>query len=279
MDKLNVNNDEFIIKDGYLETVFLCDKRIVIPDGVTVIGSLAFDVSFNDNGIDKYFDRGNIEEIVLPNTLVKIETGAFKHCNLLSIKLPESLEVIGRGVFATNSNLEEIEMYDNLKDIESYAFSTKMQSSNKLFKGHIFDKNYYIVDIPYKFIINYNSYDSLDKLIELFKNSGSFGSNTYKFRLFKNPKYEFVLVGPVLSKSDSLKIYKKLLLIKCKKVSFVNDDVKIELPGIMEDDLVDDDKDINNEKNENINNIDVLNEDGVSINNSDNNLEDNGRGR
>ena len=119
--------------------------------------------------------------------------------------------------------------------------------------------------------------------MDLLKNSGSFGSNTYKFRLFKNPKYEFVLVGPVLNKSDSLKIYKKLLLIKCKKVSFVNDDVKIELPGVMEDDLVDDsvnnDKDIDNEENENIDNIDVLNEDGVNINNSDNILEDNGRSR
>lgn len=276
MDKLNVNNDEFIIKDGYLEMVFLCDKKIIIPDGVTVIGGLSFDVSFKDNEIEKYFDRGIIEEIVLPSTLEKIETGAFKHCNLSRIRLPENLKFIGRGVFATNSNLEEIEMYDNLKEIESYAFSTKMQSVNKLFKGHIFDKNYYIVDIPSKFIINYSDYYKLDGLIDLLKNSGSFGSNTYKFRMFKVPKYEFVLVGPALDKKYCLKICKKLLLIKCKKVSFVNNNVKIELPD--DGDLINNEG-IVNDNDVNSDNMDVLNIDSVSKENEDNNLENNKKSR
>ena len=284
MGKLNINNNQFVVNDGYLEKVFLCDKRIVIPSGVTVIGSLAFDVSFDDDGIDKCYDRKNIEEIVLPNTLVRIEPGAFKHCNLSKIKLPESLKYLGRGVFLMNTNLEEVEMYDNLKDIESYAFSTKMKSVKKLFKWHLFDRKYYIVDIPYKFIINYSNYYTLDGTIDLLKKSGSFGSGTYKLRMFRIPRYEFILIGPSFAKRYRKKICKKLSLIKCKRVKFISTDLVVETPSVSNNNLVNNkidnnDKDINNEKNENINNIDVLNEDGVSINNSDNNLEDNGRSR
>ena len=277
MDKLNINNSEFIIKDGYLETVFLCDKQIVIPEGVEVIGSLSFDVSYKENEIEKYFDRGVIEEIILPSTLEKIETGAFKHCNLKSIKMPEGLKLIGRGAFATNSNLEEIEIYDNIEEIESYAFATKMHSVNKLFKGHIFDKNYYIIDIPSKFIINYSSFEKLDKLMEILKSSGSFGSNTYKFKLFKSPKFEFVLVGPELNKSEALKIYKKLLLMRCNRVCFVNNNEKIELSGVSDriiqnEDVIDD-------------NMNTVNIDGIKVDEDikedidDNSLDNNRKSR
>ena len=277
MDKLNINNNEFVIKDGYLETVFLCDKQIVIPEGVNVIGSLSFDVNYKENEIEKYFDRGLIEEIILPSTLEKIETGAFKHCNLKSIKMPDGLKLIGRGVFATNSNLEEIEMYDSIEEIESYAFATKMHSVNKLFKGHIFDKNYYIIDIPSKFIINYSSFDKLDKLMDLLKNSGSFGSNTYKLKLFKSPKIEFILVGPELNKSETLKIYKKLLLMRCNRVGFVNNNEMIELPGVNEEIV----------QNEDVidNSMDTVNIDDFGVNEDikedidNNSLDDNGRGR
>lgn len=278
MGKLNINNNQFIVNDGYLEKVFLCDKKIVIPNGVTVIGSLSFDVSFNDDGIEKYYDRKNIEEIVLPNTLVRIETGAFKYCNLSKIKLPESLKYLGRGAFLTNTNLEEIEMYDNLKDIESYAFSTKMKSSKKLFKWYLFDRKYYIVDVPYKFIINYSNYYTLDGTIDLLKKSGSFGSGTYKLRMFRIPKYEFILVGPSFAKKYRLKICKKLSLIKCRKVKFISTDIVIESSNVSDNDLVnkknvDNDKDIINDKKVNISNIDELNIDDTGKENEDNNLE------
>ena len=60
MGKLNINGDDFIIRDGCLETVLKNEKKIIIPEGVEVIGGLAFDIMKNVNGIDKYFDRGLI---------------------------------------------------------------------------------------------------------------------------------------------------------------------------------------------------------------------------
>lgn len=235
MDKLNINNDDFIINDGYLEAVLKNEKRIVIPDGVEVIGGLAFDVSKKIDGVDRYFDRGLIEEVELPDSIEKIETIAFRHCNLKEIKLPKNLKFIGRLAFATNENLERIELYDDIEEIESYAFTTKTKAVSKLFQNHSYDKNHYIIDVPSEFVINYTSYEKLDKLLELMKNSGSFGSETYKFKMFFVPKFEFTLVGPSLSKSDSLKIYKKLIMMKCKKVNFVNNDNVLELPGINDD--------------------------------------------
>lgn len=217
MQKLNLNNEDFVIKDGYLETVWKCDNKIVIPTGVEVIGELAFDIKKAPNGIDKYFNRGDIEEVEMPDTLVRIEPGAFRYCNLKSVKLPSSLKAIGRLVFATNVNLETVELNDSVEEIESYAFATNTQATSKIFQDHSYDKNHYIIDIPSSFVINYTSYERLDNLLELLKKSGSFGSNTYKFRMFRVPKFEFTLIGPVLSKSESLKIYKKLFLMKCKK--------------------------------------------------------------
>ena len=101
--------------------------------------------------------------------------------------------------------------------------------------------------------------------------------------MFKVPKYEFVLAGPALDKKYCLKICKKLLLIKCKKVSFVNNNINIELPSVTEDDMindesVDNDKNLGSDENENIDNINELNVDIVSKDNDDN-LEDSGRSR
>ena len=161
MDKLNINNNDFIINDGYLEAVLKNERKIVIPDGVLVIGGLSFDMMRQVDGIDRYFDRGLIEEVELPDSLEKIETIAFRHCNLKKIKLSKNLKFIGRLAFATNENLERVELYDEIEEIESYAFTTKTKAVSKFFQNHSYDKNYYIIDVPSEFVINYTNYEKL----------------------------------------------------------------------------------------------------------------------
>ena len=143
-------------------------------------------------------------------------------------------------------------MYDEIEEIESYAFTTKTKAVSKMFQNHSYDKKHYIIDVPSEFVINYTSYEKLDKLLELMKCSGSFGSETYKFKIFSVPKFEFILVGPKLSKSEGLKVYKKLILMKCKKVSFVNNDEKIEIPNVLDSGF--------DMKEENIINEDIITE-------------------
>lgn len=225
MNSLNMNNDEFIVKNGVLKKVLINEEKIVLPDGIRVIEEMAF-VSDGESN-----ERKKINEIEFPSTLEIIEQSAFRYCDLKSIKLPEDLKKIGRIAFATNENLERVELYDNIEEIDSFAFSTKMRATNKLFKDHDYDKNHYIVDVPSLFIVNYTSYRKLDALLELLKKSGSFGSNTYKFDVLKNLNFKFILVGPMLSKNNRKKICLKLYSMKCGKVEFINNN-GVEVPII-----------------------------------------------
>ena len=63
-----------------------------------------------------------MEQIELPTTLKMIGYSAFKNCkNLKSIKLPDSLEHIGKGCFL-GSALGSISIPPELKEIEEYTF-------------------------------------------------------------------------------------------------------------------------------------------------------------
>ena len=126
-------------KDG--KTLLKCPRnhpgKVVVPDGVEVIAESAFEDT-------------SITDIVLPDSLRKIERRAFFDCSKLKsvdfghgleslgdmshdsktfescfslreLKLPPQMKTIGRGVFK-NCGIEKLELNEGLEDIGSNAF-------------------------------------------------------------------------------------------------------------------------------------------------------------
>ena len=92
------------------------ENKIVVPfeiDGVEV------------KIIGGYFSSESnhvFNEIILPNTIITLEEGAFLYSNLTSISLPNSVEYIGEAAFGYSESLQSIEIGNKLKSIGSYAF-------------------------------------------------------------------------------------------------------------------------------------------------------------
>ncbi len=82
-----------------------------IPDGVKVIGKYAFRMCIN------------ITEIIIPDSVEKIEKGAFYYCKALKkLTIGNGCKLIGAGAFEACENLSEIILGDNIEKIQKKAF-------------------------------------------------------------------------------------------------------------------------------------------------------------
>lgn len=102
------------------------NRNIVIPETVnhrdksytvTAIGERAFYGYYGES-----YDYKKIESISLPETITVIRDEAFAYGTFKEIKLPSSLESIGKGSFAICEGLSAIELPENLREIGDYAF-------------------------------------------------------------------------------------------------------------------------------------------------------------
>ena len=94
--------------------------KLVIPEGVTSIGSYAFagcsgltEVAFPNSvtniGNSSFMDCSGLMELALPSSVVKIGTWAFRGCSgLTEVEIPHGVKVIGGGVFLDCSSLTKI---------------------------------------------------------------------------------------------------------------------------------------------------------------------------
>ncbi len=99
--------------------------KVVIEQGVTSIGSLAF---FGCNGLTN---------ITIPDSVIRIGMDAFSHCSsLTSVTIPDSVTSIGDYAFSDCSGLTSITIPDSITTIEYGAF----EDCENL-------KNVYITDI------------------------------------------------------------------------------------------------------------------------------------
>ena len=121
--------------------------NITIPDSVTSIGYDAFeycrsltDVHINITDLAKCCTRNvsrslpgikhlcingrEVTDLVIPNGVTKIQSGAFSGCNnLKSVTIPNSVTSIGYDAFSDCSSLTSVTIPDSVTSIESGAFS------------------------------------------------------------------------------------------------------------------------------------------------------------
>ena len=153
------DNKDFVIENGVLKKYVGPGGDIVIPEGVTAIGELAFrdckDVvtvhmpnSVTTINRSAFIMCSNLKSVTLSNNLVTIGNSAFSYCkNLSDISIPESVTSINTSAFDSCENLKniaipcgvttinqdtfkrctslsEIELTDNITVIESGAFQS-----------------------------------------------------------------------------------------------------------------------------------------------------------
>lgn len=101
--------------------------RVVIPDGVTSIGSYAF-----------YYCE-NITDVVFPDSITLVGSNSFFHCsNLKSVKLNDGLTNLGYGAFFKCTSLVDVNIPDSLIHISSLAFKYTPWLTNLIASGNGF---------------------------------------------------------------------------------------------------------------------------------------------
>ena len=91
------NIEELVVFSGQYDDCAE-NSRVVIPEGITVIGESAF------------FGVENMKSVRLSNTVAIIEGSAFSECiGLESIAFPNSLSYIGAAAFYRCMNLSQVE--------------------------------------------------------------------------------------------------------------------------------------------------------------------------
>ncbi len=141
------------IKEIGKEAFANCSKltSITIPAGVTRIGKEAFAgcknltsiyylgdiaswcrITFDDPGsnplqgynADLYIDNAFVNEIVLPDTVTKINAYAFRNWQGRKVVIPDSVTHIGASAFQFCFNLTDLTIGNGVEEIGKYAFGS-----------------------------------------------------------------------------------------------------------------------------------------------------------
>ncbi len=111
----NQNNAKFYIsEDGVLKGVITDLQAVHVPEGVTAISQKAF------CGVCA-------QKIYLPDTVERVESGAFKESGIAYIRLSANMSAIPDEAFAGCANLKKIDNADNICKIGKGAFRDCVQ--------------------------------------------------------------------------------------------------------------------------------------------------------
>ncbi len=107
--------------------------EIIIPEGITHIGQYAFSqgclrkvvlpesiIKIEDGA---FFQCGSLEAINFPSNLEHIGICAFYACGLKRVILPEGVKKINIGTFNLCNYLEEVHLPDSVTQIDNFAFA------------------------------------------------------------------------------------------------------------------------------------------------------------
>lgn len=89
----------------------LGEKKVMITHGVRIIQRQAFD------------DFSALEEVILPNTLERIEWSAFRYTSLKRVTLPESVKYVSGASFYGCGSLERVDIRCDSTAIQPFAFA------------------------------------------------------------------------------------------------------------------------------------------------------------
>lgn len=107
----------FDIRDSVLVRCTVNDPDVIIPNGVTAIGSHAFE---QENSID---GQDALCSVVIPESVTRIRQGAFAYCrNLRKVTVLGPADIEG-DVFKSCENLTEVFLADGVKSIGGYCFA------------------------------------------------------------------------------------------------------------------------------------------------------------
>lgn len=109
-----VYDDNFMYSDSSKTEIIRCinnnSEKIIIPDGVEIIGEEAF-------------TKLNLTGVYIPNSVKTIDHYAFYECeNLVSVDIPDSVIELGEGVFSDCINLKSVIIGKGITEIPYGAF-------------------------------------------------------------------------------------------------------------------------------------------------------------
>ncbi len=161
-------------------------KDIVIPS--TIDGT---DVSII--GSDALKDNATIKTVLVPQTIVTIESSAFKNCTSLKSVSMKSVQKIGESAFSGCTSLERVDVYDELLTIAASAFYNCTEIKEFYFGD-------YITSIGENAFYNCNFVADLSDEAYTTRNSYSYkyvSNNRYKNYPTTNSEFEYYIVKEI----------------------------------------------------------------------------------
>ena len=76
----------------------------------------------NSTNKNSFWGCSSLHHIRIPSTVTSFGTGVFDACDLFSIDLPDSLQVIGSTIFRNNANLVEVVIPQNVSEMGNMVF-------------------------------------------------------------------------------------------------------------------------------------------------------------
>ncbi len=111
VSRSDLDNKDFAIDDGVLIKYIGTGSEVTIPDGVTSIGTGAFE------------DFTSLKSITIPDSVTYIGNKAFENCTSLErITIPDSVESIDFRAFRGCTNLTSVTISNSVTSIEDYVF-------------------------------------------------------------------------------------------------------------------------------------------------------------
>ena len=138
---MNSTND-FVIKKGVLKKYAGTGGAVVIPEGVTSIGSKAFSkcrdlksvtipAGVTSIGNDAFYKCGKLTNVTIPDSVTSIGDTAFSGCSsLTSVTIPEGVTSIGSWAFSGCSKLASVKILGSVENIGKSVFLDCSSLSN-----------------------------------------------------------------------------------------------------------------------------------------------------